>query len=87
MNQAELTTRAFQIADESMFALMECSCLSNEESKTLFSLCDDNSNEVGSIAETSEALQEAIEWLTARGYIEVVEDDTGGNILVVKRPE
>lgn len=78
--------RAFEIADTMMFALMEAETLSWDEYGNMRGLCNSDGAEVDSLAEASDAIRDAVEWLLPRGYVEVGCDADGEYIFVVKRP-
>ena len=42
--------------------------------------------EVASLPEASDAMQEAVAWLMERGYVEMAEDPSGQYVNVLRRP-
>lgn len=76
-------TKALHIADEAMFELLLSECVHGDEFGLILSLTDGNGNEVNSLVESSQAINDAVEWLQPRGYISVVEDMYGESILVL----
>lgn len=81
-----LTDRAFAIADESMFTLLECHCLHLDEYGVCLLPVGGDGQFVTSVAEAEETIQEAFAWCALRGYVELLEDDSGQYIWVLKRP-
>jgi hypothetical protein len=82
----EQIARAFEIADEAMYELLDTEGVPCDEHRTAFGLVDDCSQEVTTLAEACPALQEAFEWLRDRGYVELGQDKNGEFINVVRRP-
>lgn len=80
----KMTFRAFKIADEAMFEMLKAHCVAGDE--TQFGLVDDGQQEVRSLAEASDPIQEAVEWLKTRGFVAVESDANGEFISVLKRP-
>ena len=81
-----LIERAFQIADEAMYELLESEGVPGDEHRTVFGIVDETCQEVNSLAEASPAMQEAVEWLSQRGYVEIATDGTGEFVQVNTRP-
>lgn len=86
MTSPEMTARAFEIADDSMFSLLINHCVIGDEHATTLGLVDEAGIEVQSLEEADPNVIEAVEWLKPRGYIEVAADSDGEHILVVRRP-
>jgi hypothetical protein len=42
---------------------------------------------VTKLAEASEAIREAVDWLVRRGYVNVASDSSGEFVVVLRRPE
>jgi len=82
----EQIARAFEIADEAMFELLESECVPHDEFRTVLGLTDDGQLEVKTLAEAAPAIQEAYEWLHPRGYVELGQDKDGEFINVIRRP-
>lgn len=83
----EQIARAFQIADEAMFEILISEGLPDDFiDTTMIVLCNDQAQEVTSLAEASAALREAYEWLQPRGYVELGTDGQGEFLNVVRRP-
>jgi hypothetical protein len=78
----DMIERAFEIADEQMFARLECECSPQDDTWTTFGLL-----EVTKLAEASEAIREAVDWLVRRGYVNVASDSSGEFVVVLRRPE
>ncbi len=80
--QAELrqAERAFAIADDCMRGLVESEGVKLDETGLLFGLCNDDRAEVQHLADASDALQEAWEWLDSRGLATLVEAVDGDAI-------
>ena len=85
MQQEDLLTRALRIADSSMFALLETETVAHN-SGTVLGLTNEAQQEVASLPEASEAMQEAVAWLMERGYVEMAEDPSGQYVNVLRRP-
>ena len=86
MQQEDLLTRALRIADSSMFALLESETVAHDEYRTVLGLTNEEQQEVASLPEASEAMQEAVAWLMERGYVEMAEDPSGQYVNVLRRP-
>lgn len=86
MRQEDLLTRALRIADSSMFALLETETVAHDEYRTVLGLTNEAQQEVASLPEASEAMQEAVAWLMERGYVEMAEDPSGQYVNVLRRP-
>ena len=86
MTEANLTARAFEIADESMFSLLQCHCLACDEHGVTLVMVGDDDQEVRTLDEAQEAIRAAVDWLSARGYVELSNDD-GGHVVVLRRPD
>lgn len=82
----EQIARAFEIADEAMFELLESEGVPGDEHRTVFGFVDEGCQEVTSLAEASTALRETFEWLRQRGYVELGSDGNGEFVNVVRRP-
>lgn len=81
--------RAFQIADESMFGLLETEAVpydSPASEANAFGLADEQCQEVTTLEAASPAMREAFEWLHGRGYVELGTDGVGSYIRVIRRP-
>ena len=86
MRTEDLLTRALRIADSSMFSLLETETVAHDEYRTVLGLTNEEQQEVASLAEASEAMQEAVAWLMERGYVEMAEDPSGEYVNVLRRP-
>lgn len=86
MQTEDLLTRALRIADSSMFSLLETETVAHDEYHTVLGLTNEEQQEVASLAEASEAMQEAVAWLIERGYVEMAEDPSGEYVNVLRRP-
>lgn len=83
---ASAAARAFAIADEAMFELlMSEGCLTSIDD-TDIGFCNEECEEVSSLAAASAALRETFEWLRERGYVELGRDGDGEFVNVVRRP-
>lgn len=80
--------RAFEIADEAMFELLLAhgALHGNGVDSTVIGFTDEAAAEVMSLAEASEAMRGAFEWLKDRGYVELDRDGNGEFISVIRRP-
>lgn len=79
--------RAFEIADETMFSLLITEGVPDDAiDTTVIGLCNEQCQEVTSLAEASAAMREAYEWLEPRGYVELGSDGNGEFINVIRRP-
>ena len=83
---AEMAQRALDLADRSMFDLLESEAIAHDEYRTVLGLTNEGQQEVASLAEASEAMQEAVQWLRERGYVEIAEDPSGEYVNVLRRP-
>ena len=54
--------------------------------RTVLGLTNEAQQEVASLPEASEAMQEAVAWLMERGYVEMAEDPSGQYVNVLRRP-
>ncbi len=86
MSSEDLLTRALRIADSSMFELLETETVAHDEYRTVLGLTNEAQQEVASLAEASEAMQQAVAWLIERGYVEMAEDPSGQYVNVLRRP-
>lgn len=84
-SQAEID-RAFAIADESMFAQLERHCRHLDEFGVCLLPVDHEGRTVPSFADAEEPIRDAFDWCCARGYVEILEDDSGQYIWVNRRP-
>jgi len=84
--EPDLTARAFQLADEFTFELLQSECVAHDEHRLVLGLCNEVGIEVSSMAEASEAIREAFDWLQLRGYVESMTDACGECIVVRRRP-
>jgi len=82
----EDAARAFKIADEQMFIALESYGVKGDDHGTYFGLCDKHCGAVNKLAAASDELREAVEWLVARGYVELAKDEVGEHIVVLRRP-
>lgn len=78
--------RAFEIADQAMFELLNSEGVPGDEHRTVFGFVDESCQEVASLAEASPAMRKAFEWLRERGYVELGEDKDGECVNVSRRP-
>jgi hypothetical protein len=69
-----------------MFARLECECSPQDDTWTTFGLLDESYREVTKLAEASEAIREAVDWLVRRGYVNVASDSSGEFVVVLRRP-
>jgi hypothetical protein len=83
---AEQIARAFEIADEAKFELLDTEGVPYDEHRTALGLVDDCCQEVTTLAEACPALRDAFEWLRDRGYVELGQDKDGEFINVIRRP-
>lgn len=84
---APTAARAFDIADEAMFELLQSEgCLSDGIDSTVIGFVDEGCAEVHALAQACPAMREAFEWLQPRGYVELGTDTDGEFINVVRRP-
>jgi hypothetical protein len=77
----EQIARAFAIADQVMFELLECECLQCKDGKLRFL-----QSTLDLEAHNCPGLREAFEWLQPRGYVELGQDEHGEYINVIRRP-
>jgi hypothetical protein len=82
----DMIERAFEIADEQMFARLECECSPQDDSWTTFGLLNESYGEVTKLADASEAIRGAVDWLVRRGYVELASDSSGEYVSVLRRP-
>lgn len=78
--------RAFQIADEAMFELLNSECIPQDEFRTTLGLVSESYTEVRLLADASDAIRDAVEWLEPRGFVKVSKDEAGEYIDVLRRP-
>lgn len=80
--------RAFEIADQAMFELLlsEGALHGNGADSTVIGFTNEKSTEVMALAEASEAMREAFDWLKDRGYVELDRDGNGEFVSVIRRP-
>jgi hypothetical protein len=83
--------RAFEIADEAMFELLHSEGMpladpGAEVDALVIGLVDENCMEVTKLAQASQALRDAFEWLQQRGYVELGSDTDGEYVQVLRRP-
>lgn len=83
---AAMTQRAFEIADQAMFELLNSECIPQDDRRSVFGLVSESYTEVRSLAEASDAIREAVEWLEPRGFVKVSKDEAGEYIDVLRRP-
>ena len=74
--------RAFEIADESMEALMRAHTLRCDEVGHLLKLVDEDGEEVATLAEADAGTQDAFAWLSERGLCELI-DEPGGEVILM----
>ncbi len=73
-----LIARAVEIADDDMRILIECECrLVKRAGQRFYGILDDNDQEVATIAEASQSIRRAFEYLNERGLAELVEGGEG----------
>lgn len=77
---------AFRIADRCMFELLTTHCIPQDLSDTALAITNELGDEVRTMADASEAIAEAFNWLEPRGYVSLVADGSGEYIGVNKRP-
>lgn len=72
------SARAFEIADEAMYELLESSCgnVTGLGGPTTFSLCNFDCQHVRNLDDACKSIKSAFEWLRSRGQAELV---TGGS--------
>lgn len=87
MDQAKIHAWAVAIADESMFALLECECKAEGKGPDELQPTDENCSAVARLADASAAVQEAFAWLSMRGIVRLSSEDEGDTIQVLRRPE
>lgn len=89
MSPDQPQARAFAIADEAMSDLLLCHGLPDEAAVMGGSggvgLVAEDFSEVFTLSEADPAIQEAFEWLKARGLAELMTDPHGEHIFL-KRP-
>lgn len=80
--------RAFEIADEAMFEMLLAHGALHGDGvdSTVIGFTDEAAAEVMSLAEASDAMREAFEWLQPRGYVELDRDGEGEVVSVIRRP-
>ena len=83
--KAEIADRALCLADRGMFEVLECDGVLLDEHGKLYGLTDASCCEVATLAEASEELREAVEWLRERGFVELVDGPDGEQSVVVLR--
>jgi len=84
-----LVHRAFAIADQAMYELLLSEGVPIDGSisdATAIGFADECSQEVTKLAEASDALREAFDWLKERGYVELGSDAEGEFVTVIRRP-
>jgi len=77
---AEMTAKAFEIADQSMRSLIECHCVREDSFGHLFSPTNTEGSEVHSLADADPVIIEAVEWLVARDLASVF-SNTDGDVV------
>ncbi|MBN3853800.1 hypothetical protein G3N59_10450 [Paraburkholderia sp. Ac-20340] len=82
MSTQDLTARAFEIADESMVELLASHSVRGSALAPTFGLSDADGREVRDLEDSDPAIQEAFEWLEARGLAELVEGEVDTFILL-----
>jgi len=83
----EMIARAFAIADQAMLELLQSECVPIDGEGVRLGLCDEACGEVGTLTEASAAIREAVDWLNARGYVEIGRSEHGEHIVVRGQPE
>ena len=84
---ATQVARAFEIADKAMFEVLLTDGIADDSVDTSFvALCNDQCQEVTTLAEASQGMRDAYAWLQERGYVELGTDPQGEHIFVLKRP-
>lgn len=87
MNSQQLTSRAFEIADEAMLLQLECHTLRVDEFGMTRAITDGDGNGVHDLANADSPIQEAIEWLAERKLAEVISSPDGLVVLLIgERP-
>ena len=82
VSDADLTARAFQIADEAMLSLVECEGVPHGFDH--FAPADNDGREVCSVAHGSDGFREGVGWLVSRGIAEIARDDVGEFVIVYR---
>lgn len=80
------TARAFEIADEAMFEYLHSYGVTGHKDQDVVGFCADGHGEVFTLAEASDELREAVEWLAPRGYVRVEKDERGEFVRVLREP-
>lgn len=80
-----MAQRAFEIADTQMFIALRSYGLDKEGTGRVFSLVRDG-QVVHRIEDAAPELREAVEWLQSRDYVELITDDAGQFVGVLRLP-
>lgn len=75
---------AFAIADEAMAELLRGEALALTQDT--FGLVNDAQQEVSELAQASPAVQQAVTWLHARGFLQISRDGHGMTVRLVTEP-
>lgn len=79
---ANISARAFEIADESMVELLVSHSVRGDALAPTYGLSDAEGREVRALEDADLAIQEAFEWLAARGLAELVEGEVDTSIAL-----
>lgn len=80
-----LAQRAIEIADRQMLATLQCQGVPLPVDGS-YGLADSDGVEVSRLGDAAPELTEAVEWLTERNLVEVVEDEKGTVVRVRGSP-
>jgi hypothetical protein len=91
MTDDQMAARAFEIADESMTELLLSHGIPDdslsEGGSGLIGLLNENQTEVCTLADADQAIQDAYEWLHARGIAEIFTDADGSECIFLNVEE
>jgi len=86
MTTTTLAERGIAIADRTMFELLRSECVRDDSDGLVLGLTDEDCNRVRTLAEASDAVQEALGWLQERGYARLETDGAGEHAVILRRP-
>lgn len=83
---SDLVSRAFEIADKSMFELLQSECVSGGMQYRTLNLTDKHGEVFTTLAESSKGIKAAVSWLVDRGYVELRHGALGDSVFIFREP-